>query len=158
MEFFAAILLVLRAILGSAVAAIPASILAYVGIRILPAPSSALWRFLAGFGYVSLLVFLWHYAYFFGVLSPVPVPKIPVLEPVHSPSPFFDALGPALSATLYALPYLFLFYATAFFVYDRVAGSRLLRIYLASFAFLLVMLLWVAVFPWSLERYLELFY
>ena len=104
-------------------------------------------------------VFLWHFAYYFSQALCPALPEVPGFFTECSFPNLGDILAASIFATLVPAPYILLFYSAAFVTYHRLnIKSRFARIYLASLVFILVMLLWVAVFPWSLERYLQLFY
>lgn len=153
------IFFLLRAVFGSAVSALFLSVIVYLLLLILPKPERLLWQFVAGAVYLIIFILLAHFAYFLSGYSCPSLPDVPNWE-VECPSvPLGDAVSLSVVSTAVLAPYLLLFYSAAFFVYHRVPfKSVFARIYLAVFTFLVVMLVWVAVFPWSLERYLQLFY
>ena len=159
MDVLSGFLFVLRAVFGSLFSAAVLAPIVYILRAVLPKPRNLSYQFLAGFAYLLLFIFLAHLAYFLSYYSCPTLPDLPDWEQQCVPPGLMDIVSPALRASLVLAPYFFLFFSAAFFVYKRAGLSSIfLRIYLATLVFLVVMLLWVVVFPWSLERYLRLFY
>lgn len=144
---------------GALLSAFVISLILHAIVLILPKPRGLVKKYLAGAAYTLLFFWLVHLVYFYDYYSCVRVPDIPNYEFECVGDVLGTSLALSLSATVSIAPYILVFYSTAFFVYCKMnLKSDFLRLYIATLTFVAVMLLWLTVFPWTLERYLQRFY
>ena len=159
MDVLSALIFSLQFLFGASVLSLFIATALRVLLPLLPKPRELPWCFAAGAAYILLFLWLAHLAYFLDYYSCVQIPDVPNYE--------FECVGNPVGVSIFlsaqvvfaVTPYILLFYSVAFFVHHRMnLNSEFLRLYVATLVFIVVMLSWVSVFPWTLEHYLRHFY